>query len=188
MEHIYQNIQGWFTFPKFYSSIVEQSKDNYHIVEIGAWKGKSTAYMAVEIANSNKKIKFDCVDTWEGDDDIKNCHDEPLLKEPNLLYEHFLKNIEPVKQYINPIRKTSFEASKLFLNETLNCVFIDGSHDYDSVKSDILAWLPKIKNGGVLSGHDFSHQPIKKALKDTLGSGFFEFKNEDVWVFKVKKI
>ena len=37
-----------------------------HFVEVGSYKGRSTSFMAVEIANSGKQIKFDCVDTWEG--------------------------------------------------------------------------------------------------------------------------
>lgn len=63
IEHFYQNIQGWFTFPNLYSSIVNHYPNDSHFVEIGVWKGKSAAYMAVEILNSQKSIKFDCIDT-----------------------------------------------------------------------------------------------------------------------------
>lgn len=186
MKHIYQNIQGWFTFPTFYSSLVNQAKDGYHFVEIGAWKGKSSAYMAVEIANSNKQIKFDCIDTWEGDSSITSSFDEPLLNIPDALYNHFLENINPVKEFVNPIRSTSADASKLYKDGSLNCVFIDGAHDYQSVCSDINIWLPKIKAGGILSGHDYVHPPVQEALKDVLTDGYFHF-GEDVWVFKIKK-
>lgn len=186
MEHIYQNIQGWFTFPNFYSEIIKQSKDGYHIVEVGSWKGKSTAYIAVEIANCGKQIKFDCVDTWEGDSSITSSFDEPLLSKPNALYEHFLQNINPVKQYVNPIKSTSIDASTLYSNNSLNCVFIDGAHDYDSVRLDIKSWLPKIKTGGLLSGHDYAHPPVQQALRDCLFEGYFHY-GEDVWVYKVKK-
>ena len=183
MDHFYTNIQGWFTFPRFYAQIVNESKDFYHFVEVGAWKGKSSVYMAVEIANSNKKIKFDCVDTWEGDLDITASMDEPLLKIPDGLYKHFLTNIEPVKDYITPIRNTSVNASKLYEDASLDFVFIDGAHDYDSVKTDIIHWLPKIKKGSILAGHDYKHLPVKQALSDTLSSGFADY-GEDVWFYK----
>lgn len=186
MEHIYQNIQGWFTFPTFYSGLVQQAKDGYHFVEVGAWKGKSAAYLAVEIANSGKKIQFDCVDTWEGDTSITSSFHEPLLEQPNALYEHFLKNIEPVKEFINPIRETSVKASKQYKDASLNCVFIDGAHDYKNVYQDISAWLPKIKPGGILSGHDYFHPPIQQALEEILGETFSHI-GEDVWIHKVKK-
>ena len=67
MEHFYQNIgEDWFSYPQLYKRIVDNSQDGSHIVEVGSWKGRSAAFMAVEIINSNKKIKFDCVDTWLG--------------------------------------------------------------------------------------------------------------------------
>lgn len=183
MQHFYHEIQGWFTFPRFYSHVVAEAKDFYHFVEVGAWKGKSSVYMAVEIANSNKKIKFDCIDTWEGDSDIASSLDEPLLKIPNGLYQHFLTNIEPVKEYITPIKNSSIEASKHYADDSLNFVFIDGAHDYDSVKSDIIHWLPKIKKGGILSGHDYGHPPVNQALNDVLKAGFMDY-GEMVWVYK----
>ena len=46
--------------------MVNHFTDNSHFVEIGSWKGRSASYMAVEIFNSRKNIKFDCVDTWCG--------------------------------------------------------------------------------------------------------------------------
>ena len=182
MKHIYQDIDGWFTFPTFYSKLVEQARSGFHFVEVGAWKGKSTAYMGVEIANSNKKIRFDCIDTWQGNPDW----DEPLLKTPNALYEHFLDNIKLIKEFVNPIRSTSVDASMLYQDKTIDCVFIDGDHEYQSVCEDINCWLPKIRAGGLLSGHDFAYEPVKKALADTLKSGFVDYGNqENVWIFKV---
>ncbi|NOR90110.1 MAG: hypothetical protein GQ524_07625 [Anaerolineales bacterium] len=34
-------------------------------------------------------------------------------------------------------------------------VFIDGDHSYDHVKADVQAWLPHIREGGILCGHDY---------------------------------
>lgn len=187
MEHFYETIQGWFTYPFFYQQLVKQAKTGYHFVEVGTWKGKSAAYMAVEIINSGKKITFDCVDTWAGSIehlDINSPFYEPLLSIENGLYNHFLENINPVKKSINPIKLTSYEASKTYNDNTLNCVFIDASHEYADVYNDIKNWLPKIKRGGILAGHDFSYGPIKEALKDALSGGYMDF-GEDVWYYKL---
>lgn len=39
----------------------------------------------------------------------------------------------------------------------MDFVYIDGAHDYQSVKDDIAAWWPKIKQDGFIGGHDFIH-------------------------------
>ena len=49
----------------------------------------------------------------------------------------------------NPARSIANNTSKFDL------VYIDASHWYDDVVNDINTWLPKIKNGGYLAGHDY---------------------------------
>jgi hypothetical protein len=66
MEHFFHAIPGWFDFANIYTDRVNSASNGAHFVELGAWKGKSAAYMAVEIANSGKKMQFDCVDIWNG--------------------------------------------------------------------------------------------------------------------------
>lgn len=171
MEHFYENIHGWFTFPGLYKQMVDYSPDGSHFIEIGVWKGRSAAFMAVEITNSGKQIKFDCIDTWRGSEEHLNPNSgvfEPnLVNDENYLYNHFLENIDSVKHIINPIRKPSLEAVSLYDANSLDFIFIDASHDYDNVLKDIQAWFPKIKQQGVISGHDYSWGPeVKKAVHD----------------------
>lgn len=152
MNHIYQNIEGWFDFPNLYSFIVEQSPNDAKFVEVGSWLGKSSSYMAVEIANSKKDISFYCVDTWQGSEE----HSSNDLIVKNELYNSFLKNILPVQNYINPIRLSSREASEKFENESLDFIFIDAGHSYEDVSEDLKCWFPKLKKGGYFAGHDYS--------------------------------
>ncbi|CAK0856203.1 unnamed protein product [Prorocentrum cordatum] len=39
---------------------------------------------------------------------------------------------------------------------SLDLVFLDARHDYEAVAADVVAWRPKVRPGGILSGHDFS--------------------------------
>ena len=167
MEHIYQKIDGWFDFNILYKKVVDLVDENSHFVEIGAWKGKSTSFLAVEILKSRKNIKFDVVDTWKGSNEHQ-VHGEEL-------YLDFLKNIEPVRHIINPIRKDSITASNFYQNDSLDFVFIDASHDYESVKADINAWYPKIKNGGVIAGHDYHPDwpEVKLAVDEFFKNSYF---------------
>ncbi len=54
------------------------------------------------------------------------------------------------------IRKTSAEAMVDFEDESLDFVYIDANHAYPFVIQDVFGWWPKIRKGGVLSGHDFT--------------------------------
>lgn len=165
MKHFYQNIHGWFGYQKLYSDMVVKY-NNAIFVEIGTWKGRSASYMGVEICNSSKNIKFYCVDPWTGEAKIGASFFECEEVRNKTLYEHFLQNIEPVKDYINPVRMLSIEGSRKFLDNSISFAFIDASHDYQSVKEDIEAWYPKIAIGGTLAGHDYNLIGVKKAVDE----------------------
>lgn len=186
MDHFYQNIQGWFAYEFLYSHIVNSchSNQSYTFVEIGSWKGKSTAYMAVEIANSNKNIKFHAVDTWEGSEehlDVNNPSYEPLLATKDGLYNHFLDNIKSVNNIIDPIRKSSIEASKLFKDSSIDYIMIDAAHDYENVILDIKHWYPKLAPGGIISGDDLDWPGVTQAVKEYFGNDFINCENK-IWI------
>jgi hypothetical protein len=153
LNHFYENIQGWFSYADIYSNAIREATSKAHFVEVGAWKGRSSAYMAVEIINSGKDIKFDVVDTWKGSDE--DAHKNDLYVQSDSLYDLFISNLKPVEKYYTPKRMTSIEASKLYEDNSLDFVLLDASHTYEDVKADILAWLPKVKNGAILAGDDY---------------------------------
>jgi hypothetical protein len=197
MDHFYQNLgENWFTYPDFYSQMVSHFVDGSHFVEVGSWKGRSSSYMAVEIINSKKKIRFDCVDTWDGSDE----HIDPnsyafnpkILEDPNWLYEEFLKNVSPVQEIINPVRKKSNLASFDYDDRSLDFVFIDAGHSYENVKEDITSWFPKIKIGGFIAGHDYSPKwpSVVQAVDEFLSLPIFTpnqvniYENQFVWCLR----
>lgn len=53
------------------------------------------------------------------------------------------------------IRNVSIESSKVIPDRSLDFVYIDALHDFDNVMTDIILWTPKVKSGGVVSGHDY---------------------------------
>jgi hypothetical protein len=167
LKHFHENIQGWFCYDNLYASIIDLApQDGAHFVEVGAWKGKSTAYMAVEIINSGKNIKFDTIDLWSGLGSAAYIDDKDVQE--YTLYETFLKNIEPVKHVVNPIRMHSAEAASLYPTQSLDFVMIDAGHDYEDVKADLFAWLPKIKPGGLIAGDDFPDPGVQRAVREII--------------------
>ena len=192
MEHFYDKTIGedWFTYPNLYKNMVDRFGDFSKFVEVGVWKGRSVAFMAVEIANSGKKIDFYAVDTWDGtapETDPSNINNLPELQQnPEWLYELFLSNIEPAKEYIKPLRMFSLEAAKQFEDESLDFVFIDASHDYENVKADILAWLPKIKKTGILAGHDYEGE-VKQAVDEIFTSFKISGPDNRCWMYDLNE-
>jgi beta-1,4-mannosyl-glycoprotein beta-1,4-N-acetylglucosaminyltransferase len=170
--HYYETVEGFFRSDDiaFYKKIINYFSGPAHFVEIGSYKGRSASFMAVEIANSGKPIQFDCVDTWQGSEEHQagqESEDQDVVN--NRLFDVFLNNIAPVKEYITPVRMTSLDAAATYADASLDFVFIDAAHDYDSVRADILVWNPKVKEGGIISGHDYPHPPLKKAVDEIFG-------------------
>jgi hypothetical protein len=59
-------------------------------------------------------------------------------------------------------------------------VFIDASHEYEFVKSDIIAWFPKVKLNGFIGGHDYTpREPptngVDRAVKEVFGDEYSVF-------------
>ena len=92
MKHFYQNISGMFRPEQklCYKNQITQAKENSHFVELGIWKGRSASFMAVEIINSGKKIKYDVVDTWLGTPSLGTKEYLGPFVKNGTLYEHFL--------------------------------------------------------------------------------------------------
>jgi predicted O-methyltransferase YrrM len=155
MEHFYNNIEGWFSYDYIYKHVVDTAEDGELFVEVGSFKGRSSSFMAVEIANSGKKIQFDCVDTWEGSSEHQaGAAAEVKEVVAGTLYETFLNNMKPVEGLYRPMRMTSLEAAAQYEDESIDFLMLDGAHEYEAIKADILAFLPKMKNGGIITGDD----------------------------------
>jgi predicted O-methyltransferase YrrM len=160
MDHFYHEIEGWFDFPDLYSSVVERLSDGAHVVEVGAWLGKSTAYLAVEILNSGKAIRFDVVDWFQGSPEC----DAVGATVPDQR-AHFDANLAPVRHIIRDVHaEPSVEAAKRYRDGSLDFVFIDAAHATDSALADLEAWWPKLRPGGMLAGHDADWPSVQAAV------------------------
>ena len=84
----------------------------------------------------------------------------PGYKDPESYESHYGEAIANLKGYdYTIIKKFSMDALADFKDESLDFVYIDANHGYESVKEDIAMWWPKVKRGGMLSGHDYAVRP-----------------------------
>jgi len=170
MDHFYKDVYGFCDYVGLYRKAVEIFPSGSHFVEVGSFLGKSAVYMAVEIINSGKNIKFDCVDHWRGSEEH---YDNENIDTENL-YENFLENNQPVKGVINPVRAESVVASKLYKPNSLDFIFIDASHDEMSVREDLTYWLPRLKENGMIAGDDIDNKGVADAVKWFFDTGKLE--------------
>lgn len=149
-------IDGWFWHENVFDLLVSSIPDGGIFVECGAWLGKSSSYLC-DIAKD--RILVYIVDTWKGSaSEIDTNH--AIVKSQDV-YKLFIENMGD-RKFI-PIISDGAEAAKQFNDNSCDVVFIDMEHTYEAVKRDITAWLPKVKVGGYISGHDY-HYPWPEVI------------------------
>lgn len=153
--------------------IVDIVKPNFKIVEIGSFSGVSSECLA------NACDLLYCVDIWNSDPNYFEIDGAKIDKAFGMFNE--MK-----KDYPNIIQKVigSLEAVEQFENESIDMVYIDGRHDYESVIADIKAWLPKVKKGGYVTGHDIDldGERVLKAVTEMFGSDYKTY-SDTSWAY-----
>ena len=122
------------------------------------------------LKEQNSNNRFFAVDTFKGSVGDA-AFAETLDKNNGSVLNLFAHNLQlaGVLDRVIPIATESTIAAKAFDNESLDFVFLDGAHDYKSVYNDLVSWFPKIKQTGLIGGHDFGHPPLTKAIYDFFG-------------------
>jgi hypothetical protein len=62
------------------------------------------------------------------------------------------------------MRMRSSEAAGRFANGSIDFVHLDGNHQEDQAVADVMAFLPKVRNGGLLLINDANWPCVRKAL------------------------
>lgn len=130
--------------------------ESHKIVELGAFLGCSTAYLAGKLKSMPIRPQFFTVDTFG-----------PYARVPNV-YQQFLQNMAQcdLLGYVCPIAAKSWDAASLFADRSVAFLWVDADHRYESVVKDLAAWRPKIADGGVIAGHDYSEPGVARAVDE----------------------
>ena len=125
-------------------------------VEVGSFRGRSSEVIAFFCK------ELICVDPWETACDIENYGE--ISKERLIMAEGVFDEMTSRTNNIKKRKGFSLNCVKDFEDSTLDFVYIDGRHDYDSAMKDIVSWSKKVKDGGIISGHDF--HLVNRVLKE----------------------
>ena len=179
--HSYKDVPGWINDAEdVYPEMVNEAQDGDHFVEIGTFLGQSTTYMAELIKKSKKKISFDTIDLyWLIPHTINNYKDaghpksfyeyySSIVKEWGLniadIIKHPMRNIG-VDKYVNFITCDEQYAYRLYEDNSIQFLWIDGDHGPNVVYNHLINFWPKLKRGGVIGGDDIEYQGVLDDIK-----------------------
>jgi predicted O-methyltransferase YrrM len=150
-------VEGWMA-PAELEYLAAMARRSKCILELGSWRGRSSSALA---ANTEGIVV--CTDTWQGS---VEHHAELKGKPTSGLWWAFQQNTSRFDN-VWPLHANSLAAAKIISKGPMrfDLIFIDASHDYESVKADIQAWLPLLAPGGILCGHDYMRWGVKLAVR-----------------------
>ena len=166
-----------FDFSHYYDWIAEWLPPGCRVAEIGIADGDSVIHLAKRLLQHNKTFKIYAVDNMQYGGYIQM----------KTIYENLIKH--GVAQYVEVIPKDSLEAAKDFNDGYLDFCFIDSSHEYLQTKKEIPVWYDKVKDLGLLSGHDvFLYDTVMKAVLETVPEYITREPLPDGQIFEPEKI
>lgn len=145
--------------------LVERIPENSSMVEIGSYLGESTLIFL----DSGRLFMVYAVDPWVNgyDPEVKDI--ASFRFDMDLVEARFDEVVAPYRNHIFKLKMTSEQASSNFPDQSLDFVYIDGNHTYESVKQDIVIWRKKIRLGGIIAGHDYGWPGLTQAIIEELG-------------------
>jgi predicted O-methyltransferase YrrM len=183
----FNEIPGWFSYKELYDSMVESALFNSTFVEIGAWFGKSTNYLANKIKESKKNIHFITIDTFKGTE-TETLHQTIVNQFDGDIFFEFVDNTIQSNNYgvVDTIKDTSKNASSTFSNSSIDFLMIDAGHEYNEVSDDIHRWYHKVKPGGIISGDDYGTNMFP-GVTQAVNEYFYSQVNQQQWNWVVRK-
>lgn len=174
----WKDIPGFFNFENVYREAVAHAANGARFVEIGVMFGCSAAFMAAEIKASGKQIAFDAIDMfgWELGFALQSAagfpHAEQALRETGDMAAAVARLLERagVADRVRLVQSSGQDWVVSYADASLDLVFIDARHTYEDTKELLSLYLPKIKEGGVLAGHDYDLPGVERAVKEILGA------------------
>ena len=152
---IWENPQDREKYFQDFLKYVGKTQDKV-IAEVGCFRGYLTRVLLKHFKN------VIAVDPWQSGYDEG---DQSSFADMDEVKSEFDREAG-IADNVEVMEMTSAEASKLIKDESLDIVYIDANHTYDSVIEDLTLWLPKVKLGGYITGHDLWFDVVRQAIGD----------------------
>lgn len=125
--------------------------------EIGVWKGKWSA----RLCKDNPALHMLCVDTWSTYDTYNDSRNRA-----DALEAAYREAVSVLSQYrCTIVRERSIDAAAHVPDGSLDFIYIDANHGEAFVREDLDAWVPKVRPGGIVAGHDYIWRPERPHIQ-----------------------
>jgi len=131
----------------WFDNFIKNNKgETLNIVEVGVRNGEMLIFILKLCKKYGVKANLYGIDLWEKCNNVDGNN--------TLTYKKIKSFFELRFPEINLIQGDSTDSAVLFKDNSIDLVIIDACHNYNCVKKDLIAWLPKVKNNGFLLAHD----------------------------------
>lgn len=157
------------TINKLIIPSIEQMPENGVYVEIGVFIGGVVCTVGQIAKNLKKKIEIYAIDTFLCDNvSIESRRQVNCYKD---FYQEFINNINKVNitDLVHVRKGDSLDVVDLFEDKSIDVLFIDGDHNFPKTKNELQRYLPKVKVGGKIIGHDFDAGGVKQGIIELIG-------------------
>lgn len=125
--------------------------------EIGVWTGLYSEILCQAMPG----LQLTCVDPWR---EYKTYNEKKNnQRRLDIAHDEACARLRPYHATV--LRMTSLEAAVQIPDGSLDFVYIDANHQEPFISEDLTAWLPKVRPGGILAGHDYHTNPKKPFLQ-----------------------
>jgi hypothetical protein len=138
------------------TSVLQGHGDNLIGVEIGVCRGETSKYWLDNCANISWLIG---VDPWK---EYPEMTQEQLDGFFRCAQDNLKDHIKSGRSLLQ--RMFSEQAAKYVPDGSLDFIFVDGNHTYPAVLLDMRTWYPKVKTGGIITGHDWGKRGVVDAV------------------------
>jgi predicted O-methyltransferase YrrM len=165
-------IPGWMTADEL-RWLYEQASRYQSVLEVGCWQGRSASALAQGCPG-----KVYTVDHFEGSPEEK-AHKNV---QPDELMAKAIQHLQPWP-HVTILPEASRSAARRFRAQSLDMVFIDGSHSVQDVLADLLLWTPKVRY--LLAGHDLNWPSVMMGL--AVYGVPFEKGPDNIWYMRMEE-
>jgi hypothetical protein len=162
-------------------SILKEMGQNILFVEVGVLKATTLVHIADKCPNVSSIVGIDSyqpyVDSLEFDCRY-SVNASLAAMNRHIAQKKISRSSRP--EIIDLLLLDCIAAAKLFDDKSVDCIFLDAYMSEEDVCKHTKTWLPKVKNGGVLLGHDVHTTAVKNGLSK-LGIKFNEL-DHNIWI------